>query len=112
MADTSCLYTIIKNISGGPLDAPYVPPRGRSLDADEEVSIPFLAFAGFDHKGRLRDNILAALEDHLNEGKITILKSFSPVVQDTVTDLPRVLTVASGTIDTLGACWDPDESES
>ena len=37
--DTSCLFSTVKNTSGGRKTYGFLPPHGRTLEADEELTV-------------------------------------------------------------------------
>ena len=39
IVDVTCMYSTVKNISGVSKNFPFLPPHGRTLAADEEVTV-------------------------------------------------------------------------
>ena len=94
MADTSCLYTTVRNTSGAVLPAHYLPPRGRNLAIGEEFSFigqPAEAIArGCGDRGSGIRHI-AAFERDLAAGNLTIVATPAPVLMDLETTESKIL---------------------
>lgn len=91
MPDTLSLYSRVRNISGAARFYGYLPPHGRTLAANESITI----------KGRLEDHMLTggrlnlrkftALENDLLEGRIEITKHPEHLLYDPTTDAMKQL---------------------
>jgi len=107
--DVSCLYSTIKNISGVTKIFGFLPPHGRELANDEEFTVfgdvrqNLGGNRGSERSVARRDN--AAFEEAIESGDIEIMQTPSPILEDTVTGLPKMLQLTSGTLSTVDPCW-------
>lgn len=107
--DTSCLYSSVKNISGVQKIFGFLPPHGRTLAVDEEFTVfgdirqGLGGNRGGERSVARRDN--AAFEAAVESGDLQILSTPSPVLQDTVTEAPKILQLSSGTLSQVDPCW-------
>jgi hypothetical protein len=107
--DTSCLYSTVKNVSGVSKTFGFLPPHGRTLDNDEEFTVfgdirqNLGGNQGGERSVQRRAN--AAFEAAVESGDLEILQTPSPILQDTVTDAPKMLRLASGSLSAVDPCW-------
>lgn len=109
LMDVSCLYSTIKNISGVSKIFGFLPPHGRELANNEEFTVfgdvrqQLGGNMGTERSVQRRSN--AAFEAAIESGDLEILQTPSPVLQDTVTGLPKMLLLTSGSLSTVDPCW-------
>jgi hypothetical protein len=105
--DMQCLYSTVKNTSGGRKKFGFLPPHGRELDAGEE----FTVFGDIKEslvrfeRGEARRSILA-FERALQRGDLEIIQTPSPVLEDT--NHPgsvRTLKLTNGVLGVADPCW-------
>ena len=107
--DVSCLYSTVKNISGVAKIFGFLPPHGRTLAVNEELTVfgdvrqGLGGNHGSERSVHRRDN--AAFEAAIESGDLEILQTPSPILQDVDTGLPKMLQLASGTISAVDTCW-------
>lgn len=112
--DTSCLYSTVKNVSGVAKTFGFLPPHGRTLANNEEFTVfgdirqNLGGNQGGERSVQRRAN--AAFEAAVESGDLEILNTPSPILQDTVTDAPKMLQLASGSLSTVDPCWYNSES--
>lgn len=104
--DTSCLFSTVKNTSGGRKRFGFLPPHGRALDADEELTVfgNILEAVTRQQRATSRRHI-QAFERAIDRGDIVIVNTPNPILQDTVTDDVKMLQLTSGSLSTVDACW-------
>ncbi len=105
MPTTNCLYTRVRNVSGGPLVLSFIPPRGVSLADGAEVSVfgdLRSALTAMGGKGRRAQ---ASLESLLLGGKITIVDTPAPIVLDTGISSSYALGSSAGAPSYGTPCW-------
>lgn len=113
--DTSCLYSTIKNISGGTKVFGFLPPHGRELENNEEFTVfgdirqGLGGNRGPERSVHRRDN--AAFEAAIEAGDIEILQTPSPILQDTSSSAPKMLQLSSGSLSAVDPCWHNSVSE-
>ena len=103
--DMSCLYTTLKNISGGILQFGFIPPHGRQLADEEEVLVLgdiYDRIAMSRSRERSRVAFEAALEDNL----ITIIRTPEPVFHDLLLDVTRMAKLSNNTVVLDDPCWE------
>jgi len=109
MQDTSCLYSTVKNTSGGIKNFGFLPPHGRTLANNEEFTIfgdvrqALGGNRGNERSVQRRDT--AAFEAAVAAGNLTILETPSLVIKDTVTNNSKTLQSANGVLSVVDPCW-------
>lgn len=107
--DTSCLYSTVRNTSGVAKIFGFLPPHGRELAINEEFTVfgdvrqGLGGNRGSERSVHRRDN--AAFESAIDAGDLTIINTPSPILEDTVTGLPKMLQLASGVLSSVDPCW-------
>lgn len=107
--DTSCLYSTVKNVSGTTKTFGFLPPHGRTLANNEEFTVfgdvrqNLGGNQGGERSVQRRAN--AAFEAAIESGDLEILNTPSPILQDTETDLPKMLQLADGELSAVDPCW-------
>lgn len=107
--DSSCLYSTIKNISGAKQTMSWLPPHGRELDADEELTV-----FGHIHEAIIPRNRASSqrqidsLVYAIKNGLLEIVETPAPIVYDAhvSVDAPRMLQISNGTITSVAPCWE------
>jgi len=110
--DTSCLYTTFKNTSGKTKYFGFLPPHGRKLLPNQEITI----FGGIEQM--LQHDIervtsrpyFQAFEEALQNGLIQVLKTPAPILLDATTGLNKMLTLDGGTLGVADPCWESAET--
>lgn len=103
---TSCLFSTVKNTSGKRMFFAFLPPHGRWLAADEEMTI----------FGDIRDQVgnngptrrqarIDAFQDSIEAGNLQIVSTPSPILVDSVSGDSKSLTLTSGTLGVEDPCW-------
>lgn len=106
MPDTNCLYTTVRNVSGGTLSFSFLPPHGKKLTDGENYT-----FFGdiFDHirtGGRLNLRKKAGLENALLAANtLEICKTPSPIFYDVAATRIRYLDVTGGAVVVVDPCY-------
>lgn len=104
--DLSCLYSTVKNTSGGRKTFGFLPPHGRSLNANEEFTIfghIQESLIRFERTGARRSII--SFEQALERGDLDIIHTPNPILLDTVTGVTKMLKMTSGTLGVADPCW-------
>ena len=107
--DTSCLYSTVKNISGGAKIFGFLPPHGRELASAEEFTVfgdirqNLGGNRGSERSVHRRDN--AAFEAAVEAGDLEIVSTPSPILEDVTLEIPKMLKLDSGTLSTVDPCW-------
>lgn len=107
--DTSCLYSTVKNVSGSSKIFGFLPPHGRTLANNEEFTVfgdirqNLGGNQGAERSVQRRAN--AAFEAAVEAGDLEILHTASPIYQDNVTNLPKMIVVGNAAIAVVDPCW-------
>lgn len=103
-ADVECLYTTMRNISGQTLFFGFIPPHGKSMADDEEVS-----FWGdiYERMTKLTPNDRAekSLEYALTNCLIEIVKGPAVHLYDTTLATTQILDLDNDTLAAIDPCW-------
>ncbi len=104
--DTRCLYSTVRNTSGGRKTFGFLPPHGRSLAANEEFTVfgDILQSLIRFERSEARRSIIA-FERALQRGDITIVRTPAPLFEDEVTEGTKMLRLNNGTFGAVDPCW-------
>jgi hypothetical protein len=108
-----CLFTIVKNVSGGTKHFGFLPPHGRTLDADEELHIFGDIFTAIHRNaGHRRAYLQDKLGAAINDGDLEIKTSPCVVVYDPDNLASYRVGVYNGTVLAQVPDWNDDVHES
>jgi len=96
---TICLYSTVKNTSGIRMRFGFLPPHGRELDVDEELSIFGFVAELLDAQGA------KAFQRAIDAGYLEILDTPNPIVQDAATAVVQMVRTDNGSITVADTCW-------
>lgn len=103
--DLSCLHTRVRNPTGARRFYAYLGPRGRHVDAGDEVTQSGSPESWCMRFQRVDDKLVRALEYDLENGYLELMNTPKPVFYDEGADEPRVLRVHNGAVGVRAACW-------
>lgn len=111
--DTRCLYSTVKNTSGGRKKFGFLPPHGRELAANEEFTVfgdVKEAVIRFERSEARRSII--ALEQALQRGDLEIISTPNPILEDDANPgaASKMLRLHNGTLGTTSPCWNTSTS--
>lgn len=104
--DTTCLYSTVKNISGGAKFFGFLPPHGKRLANNEEYTVfgdIRNTVVNFDRNGEKRS--IAALEAAVERGDLEIVSTPAPLLKDLTTGDTKMLSLDNGTLADVDPCW-------
>ena len=106
--DLDCLYSTVKNISGGTLKFGFLPPHGQELADDAEVTvfgnILDAVANGFDRNTSRRS--VLALEKAIDDQKLEITGTPRPILKDAGGTQSYMITLSGGTLGVDDPCWE------
>lgn len=115
MPNADCLYSTVRNVSGVRRHFGFLPPKGKTLDANEEysiigdiVTITALSRQSFASGRRMQ----LSLERAVEAGELEIVQSPAVFIKDSVTDETKQLVLNSGTLAVEDPCWASSSSSS
>ena len=108
IVDVTCLQSVVKNISGQKKRFPFLPPHGRELAINGEMtvfgSILEAISRSNDRFGRTNQD---AFEEALRRDWLEIRSTPSPILLDEVTpDLIKFIGLNSGSLVVNDPCWE------
>jgi len=104
--DTSCLYSTVRNTSGGRKKFGFLPPHGRELAANEEFTV-----FGTIHDAVIRiervtsRRNIQALEAALDRGDLTIVNTPAPIMEDRNGNAKMLRLDRAGNLSVADPCW-------
>lgn len=105
--DTSCLFSVVKNTSGGRKNFPFLPPHGKVLDANEEYavfgSIQSAIQNGVDRVSS-RQNI-RSFERAIGLGNLVIVHTPAVIVESPNGTIKMLHMANGGTLSATDPCW-------
>lgn len=109
--NTTCLYSTVKNTSGGRRKFGFLGAHGRELAANEEFTEFGNVLENIQKNGpvssrRQVTSFLNALED----GDLEIVSTPSPVLYDEANDESKVLMLDTGALYMADPCWHSSSS--
>jgi hypothetical protein len=108
--DMSCLYSTVKNVSGGTKKFGFLPPHGRELDNNEEFTVfgdirqQLGGNRGSERSVARRDN--AAFEAAIDAGDLELISTPSQILQDATTNASKMLQLDNTVLSTVDPCWE------
>jgi hypothetical protein len=109
-ANTDCLFTTVKNVSGSERTFGYLGARGKRLAADETVTIPgnlvsYLGGGGAAN-GMYQQRRFKALQRSLDDnGSLEIVSTPAVHLYDPLQDRTRQLALVGGQLGVVDPCW-------
>lgn len=104
--DLSCLYSSVRNTSGGRKKFGFLPPHGRELADNEEFTVygdVRQAVIRFE-RTEARRNIIA-FENAIQRGDITIESTPNPILEDHTTHVAKMVRLNNGVLGVVDPCW-------
>lgn len=98
-----CLYTTVRNTSGHEAVFSFIPPHGRRMAADEQLTV-----AGnlVDRLAKQTSNRgFKALERALQSGALAIIATPTTFVYDEAGDATHGVGIAGGALGEVDPCW-------
>lgn len=105
MPDTTALYTTVRNTSGGEATFGFIPPHGKKLADDEDVTVFGDLWDRLHTGGRLNERLKDSLEAALLAGDVEIIKSPNVFLYDDTDDVVKQLSLDNGTLGTADPSW-------
>ena len=112
MHDTSCLFSIVKNTNGSTKVYSFLPPHGRTLDANEEYTI-----FGHVQEAMIRNGDRAtsqrwfqALENAIARGDLQIVKTPAVILESPNGSLYTLSVANGGALSTVSPCFEGSSS--
>lgn len=106
--DLTCLYSTVKNISGGTLKFGFLPPHGRELADDGEFtvfgSVLDCVANGFDRATSQRQ--IAGFERAIDQAKIEIVNTPTPILKDVTLGDGFMIVLDNGSLSVDDPCWE------
>jgi hypothetical protein len=102
MADSTCLETKVRNMSGKAAVFGFLPPHGKKLAAGDEYTF-FGSMTGLLQaitSKRKREAFIAAVKS----GDIVVVSTPSPLFYDETLDVTKTIKVANNSISTADPC--------
>lgn len=105
-ANSTCLYTTVKNVSGAERVFGFLGARGMRLDAAEVVTIPGNLIAALGNGGRGAQRKFKGLARALDQnGSLEIVSTPGVHLYDAVHDRTRVLSLQGEVLGVVDPCW-------
>jgi hypothetical protein len=105
---TACLFSTVKNISGGSRTFGFLPPHGRKLAANEEFSvfgnILEAIQTGIDRNASRRN--ITAFQSALANGTLEIIKTPNPILLNGVGQSKMVRIDRANNLSLSDPCWE------
>jgi hypothetical protein len=111
--DTSCLFTVVRNISGAPRYFGFLGPRGTELDDNEEFAVlgslpDSVARGSFGDRGGAHwtDALLTALGDNADgDQSLEVVSTPAVTLYDATAGEIKQLLLDNETLGTTDPCW-------
>lgn len=102
MANTTCLETKVRNMTGVTATFGFLPPHGKTLTAGQEYtffgSLPALLQAITSKRKR------TAFQNALQNGDIVVVSSPTPFLYDATLDVTKTIKVDNGSVSAADPC--------
>jgi len=112
--NTNCLLTTVKNTSGGTKKFGFLPPHGKELANNEELTFIGDPYDGVNRGERVTSKRhFDALTASLEAEDLDIISTPTPVLYDETNDSSHILKIEGGALFAVDGCWiDPASSSS
>lgn len=109
---TGCLYSTVKNTSGGRKTFGFLPPHGRPLAANEEFTVfGDIKEAIIRHDRQEARRSIEAFESALRRGDIEIISTPAPILEDDSNPgSTQMLRLRNGALGVTTPCWNTSTS--
>lgn len=105
-ANTACLYTTVKNISGSERVFGFLGARGMRLTADETVTIPGNLISALGKGGVGSQRKFKGLERSLDaNSSLEIISTPAVHLYDPIHDRTRILALQGEVLGVVDPCW-------
>jgi hypothetical protein len=108
--DTSCLYSTIKNTSGAAMRFGYIPPHGKRLTANQEVTVLGHIMEAVNRGDRGGSRFMNALIDDVQAGRLKIVETPNPVFYDETLHQSSMITIVNDVVTVVDPCWESSVS--
>lgn len=102
MADSTCLETKVRNMSGKTAVFGFLPPHGKRLAAGEEY-VFFGSFTGLLQSITSKRKRVAFV-NAVKSGILVVVSTPSPLLYDATLDVTKTIKVANNVISTVDPC--------
>ena len=109
--DHSCLVSVLRNTSGQRKTFGFIPPHGKTLAANEEISVFGNILEAINRGDRFGNRHMNALLDALDLGLITIVSTPAPILFDETLQTSHILGIDNGNVVISDVCWEVSLSE-
>lgn len=110
IVDLTCIYSTLRNISGVAKNFPFLPPHGRSMAVDEEVTVFGNILEALTRSNdRFGKTDQDAFEEALRRDWLEIRNTPSPIFTDEVTtgdDAVKTIAINTGSVVVNDPCWE------
>ena len=106
--DTSCLYTTVKNISGGTMKFAFLPPHGVELEDDEQLTIFGHITEAVNRGDRFGARWMDALKASVAAGYLDIDETPAVVMWDSTNEDNVIIAYDDDTVSYPAPCWDTE----
>ena len=105
--DTTCVYSVVRNVSGQTKNFTFLPPHGRELADQEEYAIfGSILEAVSRSNDRFGARFPDALEAALEAGDLEIRTLPKPILIDEGTLETKMITLQAGSLVLEDPCWE------
>lgn len=104
--DTTCLYSTVQNISGSAKTFGFLPPHGRTLDDQEEMTVIGPITEAITRGRQASERMLQSFVNAVEDGYLLIKSTNVPILYDEALDVVKMLRLNNGSLGTHDACWE------
>jgi hypothetical protein len=107
--DTHCLYSTVRNVSGGRKIFGFLPPHGRELANNEEFTLfgnildAVAHFNGGDRTTSRRH--VDAFAQAVSRGDLIVVHTPNPILEDATTHAVKMIRLNGGALGVVDPCW-------
>lgn len=104
--DMSCLYSTVRNISGGTKTFSFLPPHGQTLADDGETTVFGDIREAIFRGGRRSQHVQNALEQCLDQQLLEIVSTPAVILEDLQDGAILAIQVENGVLAVDSPCWE------
>lgn len=105
--DTTCMFSVVKNISGASRFFPFLPPHGAELANNGEYSVFGNVLEAISRSNdRFGDRDKDGLLAEVDAGNLEIRSTPAPILTDATTDDIKTITLNAGSLVVSKPCFE------
>lgn len=109
--DTTCTMSVVRNTSGAARRFTFLPPHGRKLANNEELTVFGSILEAVNRGDRFGRRSMDALDFALSRGQLEIKSLPHPILTDVSNGTVKMIDLSAGALIVVDPCWEVSIAE-